>query len=435
MSEFEFDEQLEFQIVKNITANRTFLMAVIEYLQPEYFKNVACKICVKVVKQYFFKYSDVPTFSIIKLESKEILTPRDDIELFNKNLKEIEKLEFKNEDYLRTKVLEFCKTQALIIAIKDSIDLIKKKDYDKIEEKVRKAISITENTDVGLKYFEEIQARLVGEMKYKNLIKTGLTSLDKLLKGGWSLEDTTLTIIVAPTGVGKSLFLCKFAANAILAGKKAVYITHELSTQRAAARFDSIFTKITQDDRLKNHEDLTKKLDFIKSVCGSNLIIKEFHTKTCSANTIANYLNKLKNSGFVPDVIFNDYLDIMIPNSSKGANEESYGMQKTISEELRSLAQDVGCPIITASQTNRAGAKVDVISKEDVSESYGKSMTADLILSINQSDKDRILGACKLYIAKYRNGPSGFQFPMTIDYQRMDVQEFVMQDDKENEKQ
>ncbi len=433
MSEFEFDEQLEFQIVKNITASRTFLMAVIEYLQPDYFKNVACKICVKIIKQYFSKYSDVPTFSIIKLESKEILTPRDDIELFNKNLKEIEKIEFKNEDYLRTKVLEFCKTQALIIAVRDSIDLIKKKDYSKIEEKVRKAISITENTDVGLKYFEEIQARLVSEMKYKNLIKTGLSSLDRALKGGWSLEDTTLSIIVAPTGVGKSLFLCKFAANAILAGKKAVYITHELSTQRAAARFDSIFTKITQDDRLKNHEELAKKLNFIKGVCGSNLIIKEFHTKTCSTNMIANYLNKLKNTGYTPDVVFNDYLDIMIPNNVRISSDESYVTQKAISEELRALAQDFGCPIITASQTNRAGSDKEVIKNSDVAESYGKTFTADLIMTINQSEKDRVLGACKLYIAKFRNGPSGFQIPMTIDYQRMDVQEFVMQQDDKDE--
>lgn len=430
---FTFDEDLELQIIKNALSSREFLVSVIEYLRPEYFRNNTCKVICKIIKNHFSKYSDVPTLSIIVTEAKEVMTPRDDVDLFNKNIKEIDRTPVKDSGYLKTKVLDFCKTQALIGALADSIDHIKRKEFKEIETKLKKAFAITENTDVGLDYFTDVQERLVSELKYKKYIKTGFSSLNRITKGGWSVEDTTLTIVVAPTGVGKSLLLIKFAAAAVLTGMKALYITHELSQQRAAARFDSIFTKITQNDRLNKTDEIVKKLDIIKGMCGKNLMIKEFHTKTCSTNMISAYLNKLKNQGFSPDVIFNDYMDIMIP-SSKSSNDDSYSSQKIISEELRALAQDSVCPIITASQTNRPGSDKEVIRNTDVAESFGKVFTSDLILTINQTDKDKLIGRCKLYIAKNRNGPSGISIPLAIDYERMDITEFVEQQGEESGK-
>lgn len=425
---FEFGEELEIQIIKNSLSSRQFLISVIDYLQPQYFRNYTARVYCQIIKDHFKKYSDVPTFGIMRNEAKEILTPRDDLDLFEKNAKIIEECEVKNEDYLKNKVIEFCRIQAVIIAVKQSPRLIEEKKFDDLLENLRKAVSITENTDIGLDYFDNIKERLVDELRYKKHIKSGFTILDKITRGGWSVEDTPLVILVAPTGVGKSLMLIKFASVAVLASKKVLYITHELSSQRAAGRFDSIFTRVSQSERLAKHEDIEKRLQVIKNFCGKNLIIKEFHTKTCSTNMIAAYLNKLKNTGFIPDIIFNDYLDIMLTNG-KVSSDDSYTAQKMVSEELRALAQETCCPIITASQTNRVGSDKEVIKNTDVAESFGKIFAADMVLSINQNDKDKLVGKCKLFVAKFRNGVSGITIPLNIDYQFMDASDVT----KENE--
>jgi replicative DNA helicase len=128
--------------------------------------------------------------------------------------------------------------------------------------------------------------------------------------------------------------------------------------------------------------------------------------------------------GFVPDVIINDYLDLMVANYNVFSDNE-YNQQKRISEELRAIAQEYNVPMITASQTNRGASDKDIISGTDIAESYGKVFTSDLLVTINQNMKERLEGRCNLYIAKNRNGPSGVMIPLNIIYEMMNVTEIT----------
>ena len=429
IDKFGIDESLEFQIIRNILSNRSFLVSVVEHLHPEFFENITAKIAANVIKDYFTKYSDAPSINIIKEEAKKFLTPKDDIQLFESELENIKNLNVENEDYIKNKVLEHCQFSALKNAILHSANLLveRPEDYkNKINEQIKDALSIAQQTDLGLNYFVNPEQRIINELKYKKYIKTGIATLDRITNGGWSVEDTTLVIVVAPTGIGKSIFLCKFGSIAILHGHKVVHITHELSESRTAARYDALFTKIDMSQRILRKEELLKKINVVKSMSGgNNLRIKEFPTKTCSTNQIRAYLEKLKQSeGFEPEIIINDYLDLMVANFN-AYREDDYSAQKRISEELRALAQELQIPIITASQTNRGAKDKDVISGGDIAESFGKTMTTDLMMSINQTFKEKLENKCNLYIAKYRNGPSGRMIPLNIDYEKMNLYEIV----------
>lgn len=422
---FEVGEALEFQIIRNILSNRTFLVSVIEHLYPEFFDNTTTKIAANVIKDYFTKYADAPSFDIIKEEAKKFLTPKDDISLFESELESIKNLNIENEDYIKSKVLEHCQFSALKKAILHSANLLTERPDDykgKISEQIKAALSIAQQTDLGLNYFTNPEQRIVNEMRYKKYIKTGIASLDRVTSGGWSVEDTTLTVVVASTGIGKSIFLCKFGSIAILHGHKVIHITHELSESRTAARYDALLTKIGMSQRLSRHEELLKKINVVKGITGgNNLRIKEFPTKTCSANQIRAYIDKLKQTeGFEPEIIINDYLDLMVANFN-AYKEDDYGAQKRVSEELRALAQELGIPIITASQTNRGASDKEVISGNDIAESFGKTMTTDLMLTINQTFKEKLENKCNLYVSKYRNGPSGLMIPLNINYEMMNV--------------
>ena len=436
---FELDENLEFQIIKNILNNRQFLVSIIEHLHPEFFTNNTANIAALIIKEHFETYSEAPAIDIIKVESKNHLTPKDDIELFSKELETISNLEITNAEYLKAKVLEHCQFNALKRAILNSTTLLTERTDNyksQISDQFKRALSIAENSNLGLSYFKDIDQRLINELRYKKYIKTGISSLDRITGGGWSVEDTTLAIIVAPTGIGKSIFLCKFGSVAVLLGHKVVHITHELSEERTASRYDSLFTKLAQGERLDKREELLKKLTIVKSMCGGDsLKIKEFPTHTCSTNQIRAYIEKLKQiEDFEPDLIISDYLDIMVCNYN-AYSEDDYRAQKRISEELRALAQELHIPVLTASQTNRGASDKDVIGNTDIAESYGKVFNADILMTVNQTMKERLENRCNLYIAKYRNGPSGILIPLNIMYEYMNLQEITDTTYKQNKEQ
>jgi replicative DNA helicase len=421
----EIGEPLELQAIKNILTSRSFLVSVIENIHPEFFENFTARIAVMVIKEHFTKYSDIPTADIIKVEAKKFFTPKDDEALFNRTLDQIANLGIHEEEYLRNKLIEHCQFQALRKAIFNSINLLseRKEDYKiKIADSIKKAFSIVDLAGAGLNYFHDPRERLTTELKYKKHIPTGILKLDGITGGGWSLEDTPLVIIVAPTGFGKSIMLCKFGSWAVLKGFKVIHITHELSETRTAARYDSLIGHVGQSQRLTDIERVVTKLNLVKDAYGENLRIKEFPTKTCTPNQLRAYLEKIRDfEDFKPDIVINDYLDLMVANNNAYPDND-YAAQKRVSEELRAVAQEYQVPIITASQTNREGADdKELIKGVDIAESFGKVMTADMIVTMGASSEERIAGMASLFVSKYRNGVSGSKVIIKIDYEMMNI--------------
>lgn len=59
---------------------------------------------------------------------------------------------------------------------------------------------------------------------------------------------------------------------------------------------------------------------------------------------------------------------------------QMYSYVKAIAEEIRGLAVEFDLPIVTATQSNRAGASSSDPEMSDVAESFGIAATADLML-------------------------------------------------------
>ena len=69
--------------------------------------------------------------------------------------------------------------------------------------------------------------------------------LNKITKGG--LSNKTLNVILAGTGVGKSLFMCHAAAANLLDNKNVLYITMEMAEERIAERVDANLLNLSMD--------------------------------------------------------------------------------------------------------------------------------------------------------------------------------------------
>jgi len=158
-------------------------------------------------------------------------------------------------------------------------------------------------------------------------------------------------------------------------------------------------------------------------------------------NTIRNHLEKLSLRGVVPNMLLIDYADIM--RSSREFDALRLEL-KLIYEELRNLAMEKNIPIWTASQANRDSSNSDVVGLENMSESYGKAMVADVVVSLSRKPSEKATGAGRLFVAKNRAGRDGIIFPVHIDTARstitvldeseLTLQEAVSQDDNDRKR-
>ena len=235
---------------------------------------------------------------------------------------------------------------------------------------------------------------------------TGWKTIDDITKGG--LGRGELGVVIAPTGAGKSMALVHLGAQAVKAGKNVVYYTLELLDTVVASRFDSCITGIRLQDLTTLKDEV---YDEVKDLEG-RLIIKEYPTKSANVNKLKQHLEKLRFTGFEPDLICVDYGDLLSPISSY---KEKRIELETIYEDLRGMAQEFECPVWTASQTNRSGLNAEVVTMESISEAFNKCFVADFIFTLSRTITDKNNNSGRIFVAKNRNGPDGIVYPIFMD--------------------
>jgi replicative DNA helicase len=229
-------------------------------------------------------------------------------------------------------------------------------------------------------------------------------------------------MVVAPPGVGKSLYLVNQGVQALMQNKKVLYISLEMSEDKIAQRFDSVMTLIAQKKLKQSLGLLQKRLGlFNENFPNSQLMIKEFPTGLANINDVRSLLVQLRNyEDFAPDVILIDYLELLRPTRDGLAE---YQAQQRISEELRGLAVESNVLVWTATQTNRQGRAVKLITDSELADAYGKIRTCDYAISLNQSEEEFDEGQMRCYVMKSRNGKQRFVVPLTIDYSTLTMSE------------
>jgi replicative DNA helicase len=320
---------------------------------------------------------------------------------------------------------KWCKDRAIYIAVMDSIEVIDKKSQrstGEIPELLKDALSVSFDTNIGHDVLEDADARFEFYHTEEEKIPFDLEYFNKITKGG--LPNKTLNIVLAGTGVGKSLFMCHQAASCLMMNKNVLYITMEMSEERIAERIDAN----TMNVPMKDLPDLSKKMfdkkvDKLKNKTKGKLIVKEYPTATAHVGHFRHLLQELDiKKDFQPDIIFVDYLNICASHRVRpGAGANSYTLVKSIAEELRGLAVEFDVPLVSATQTTRSGYGSTDIGLEDTSESFGLPATADLMFALITSDELEELDQLVVKQLKNRyNDPTIFKrFVIGIDRSRM----------------
>jgi replicative DNA helicase len=433
---YDFSENIQRGILYLLKTNKDFYLQIVNLVKSEYFEYPSHSKLFDTIKEHYDKYSKLPTDDFILQDVKTKLGPKENISDYEDELSYIANVDTSttsNTEYMLDLVEKFAKKEEMKNAIATSISLIKENRVEEVEALVKKALLVSRDVDTGQDYFTTIGSRWDRVFNKKNETKyrTVLPSLNYSLEGGLGCKE--LAMVVAPPGVGKSLYLVNQGVEAMKEGRKVLYVSLEMSEDKIAQRFDSITTLISQN-KLKEPScqiKVMERLKMFQEKCpGSQLVIKEFPTGQASINTIRNLLVQLKNyEEFEPDVLIVDYLELMRPTRDI---QQEYHAQQRIAEELRGLAMEFNFLVWTATQTNRQGRMVKVITDAELGDSYGKIRTCDFAISLNQTEEEFDEGRMRAFVMKSRNGKPRFSVNMNINYQTLTMSEGDAEEEEED---
>lgn len=322
------------------------------------------------------------------------------------------------QDHMRATLGKFIRTQEVKKAVLDSIDLIEQGDaWEEISERVYKACqagSMSQN--MGQFYFQDLKNRILRRQNEKIGFKipTGIPDLDHYLYGG--IKNKQLGMVAGATGRGKSIFLQYLARTAVLLGRKVVYYTLEMPEDDVAMRFDSMYSQLEIGEIRSFNNEVFEKLSPMANRFGDSLIIKEYPADSVTVGGLKAHLAQLSATGWQPDLIIVDYLDLLQPHRKYNSTTEELD---AITKALHGMAKEMNTRIWTATQLNRAGMVMENPDETAVAGAVSKLFTVDICIFLAQTKEEREDEAMRLLIIKNRNGKPGRTVSLDTDFAYM----------------
>jgi len=386
-------------ILKSFFTNDDYMRRVVPFMEPDYFEGVHRTIFKEFVS-YVAQYSNIPSLEAFRITMQESGSFNEDtlriaVDMLPSLFERDTETDLK---WLMDQTEKWCQDRALFNAVMESISIIDGKHQtltkNALPDILSKALAVTFDANIGHDYLQDVESRYEFYHTEEERLPFDLEYMNKITKGG--MPKKSLNIILAGTGVGKSLFMCHSAAASLSQGKNVLYITLEMAEERIAERIDANLLDVDLDQIQKLSKDMfVNKVNTIAAKTQGKLIIKEYPTGQAHSGHFRALLNELKlKKKFTPDVVYIDYLNICASSRMKGVggSVNTYSLIKSIAEELRGLAVEFDIPIMSATQTTRSGYSSSDPGLEDTSESFGLPATADLMLAIVSNDELSSLG-------------------------------------------
>ena len=382
---------VENTILSNLICNEPYARKVIPFIRTDYFTDKNYQVVLDMITAHYFKFNSVPSKETLAIDldgagyNEQMFNDcKDIIENLSPDSSELEWAVDITE--------KFCQEKAVYNAIMGSIEILDNKNKDKtktaIPEMLSDALAVSFDTHIGHDFVEDSEERFDSYHRKEEKVDFDIDLLNKITMGGFSKKS--LNVILAGTGAGKSLAMCHFASHNLTQGKNVLYITLEMAEEAIARRIDSNLMDIRYDELELIPKDMyEKKMDKIASTTKGKLIIKEYPTATAHSLHFKALLKELElKRKFKPDIIYIDYINLCMSSRLKGnVTANSYTIVKAIAEELRGRAVTFGVPIVTATQTNRAGFADSDVGLENTSESFGLPATADFMFALIRSEE------------------------------------------------
>ncbi|MDE4297070.1 DnaB-like helicase C-terminal domain-containing protein [Phaeobacter gallaeciensis] len=429
---YDFDEAFQERIATMMVRDTTFALRANDLIQPEYFTTEATQNIMRVVQEHLKVYRTAPDISLMPMLIKDAVNAKrirkDTVPEIRDLLKRIMHGTTANPGFVMDRVSDFAKHQAMEHAILDSVGLLEKGEFAKIAERMKSALAVGDvNDGEDYDYFKEIESRTKQreDIAAGKVVKTGITSgysaIDAhLYHAGWGRKE--LSCVMGPAKSGKSLSLGDFCKNASLAGYNVLYVSLEVAKEIISNRIDAALSSTMMNELHKHPDDVKTAIQ--KAEAGAGIFkLQDRPSGTMKPSHLQRMIEKYRAEGIIFDLIAVDYADIM---ASEYRSDDLRENLRTIYIDLRALAHEYNVAMLTATQTNRDGAKSVTAKATDVGDDWNKARTVDILIGINATDAEKRAGEARLYWALSRNTEDGFTLRIKQNRQKMQFIEKVL---------
>jgi len=412
----------EEEVLNRFIEDNSYFKSAVPYIQPKYFADVGNSIVFDKMKSHFINAGRPPNLrELVILIKEEPQAQRETAIQALKKIRGTDNTERIGQDLLIEKTEEFIKkaihTESLVKGAEGmgtNNQTLLAESFTLAEE----AQKVSLDMDFGTSVFELEKCVTYYQDDTQGLVPP-IPSFQNLMGRGFLPK--TLHTFLAPPGIGKSATMSAFAVEFLKMGQDVVVFTLEMDEEEWLKRiYANLLDVPIRSLEYASLEELQIKFNkLVDKESYGTLTVKEFPSYAVTPIQIQNFLERYKTEfGTEKLVVFVDYLGLM-SSARLPANTQSYEYIKSITAELRGVAQKLKIPMITAHQLNRGAVNNLEAGQDTVSDSAGISMFSDSMIFLLQTKEWKEEGKIRVNFEKNRMTGLTRHFDIGFDYEKM----------------
>lgn len=405
-------ENFQYKLIHQFMENHTFFEDLCSIIDQNMFTDPNLKIFVGVMKNYFEREGNVPSYDMMEIELRDISHSDKELETYLAIIEKIHNTTTEGVDRIKDLAERFFRQQNIVKTANEILRIAGNGDvakYDTCVGLLNDAMTQGLHNDFGECVFDHIGETLSDD--YRCPIPTGIDKIDETLEGG--LGKGELGVIIAPSGIGKSSITTAMASHAALNGFKVLQIVFEDRIKQIQRKHIGRLTNIEAKDLSK-----PENIDIVKEALKKyqddgkiqeNLRIVKFPSGEKTARDIKRFIVKLTNSGFKPDLVIVDYFECLAHESNRDASNEFEKEGKTM-RIFEAMVGELDIAMWIPSQGTKDSINLELVTMDKIGGSVKKAQIAHIILSIARTVDDIAHNKATIAILKNRAGQSGKVF-------------------------
>ena len=407
----------QYRLVNAFIEDGKFFKDTYSIIEQNAFTEPCLRGIVGVMKDYYNVYGSVPSYGLIEIKLREkVIHNDDDKQYYDETIDKLKHTTCEGRVEIENLGLEFFKQQETIRCANEMIQSVAAgatmEDVSKYVTEMQDIFSVRRHEDSIMSPFETMEDDLSKENTV--CIPTGISKIDEAL--GQGLEKGKIGLIIGPTGFGKTSMTTCMSANAATylceannyEGYKVLQIVFE-DTQRDIHR--KYFAKVSQIEAadINRDDETTEKVRNIlnnskdRELIDENVRIVRFPTGEKSATDIKNFIVKLINEGFNPDLVIIDYFECLAPEAGTAKLDVTEREGRT-ARKIENMAAELNIAIWCATQGNRESIASEIVTTDKIGGSIKKGQIFQIIVSIARTPDQKKDNRATISLLKNRGG-------------------------------
>lgn len=396
-----------------------------------YFSIPTLKVIYKALQVYYKKYSSLPSLNELLVTTEECYYPQVGASIVEVKDTCCRLWNFPDpeESFIRDKITDFIRKVRSSQAFHTFIEQMKTNpslDDEDMVSTLAKSLDVQlSSTKVYLmndpEQMKEARQNAIGTLDQSKIIRSIFPSLNSsLMFGGW--QPSTINMVVAPPGTGKSMYLINEGVSAASQGFEVLHIfIGDMVEYDGYIRYLSRISHTPQNELVLKTSDeqsaVVKLCDQQYNRIFDRIRILSYPSLALTVDTLIEDVNKFeKQTGIDFDMIIVDY-----PDNLKQDGTSLYTDGGILYSSLERMARLTKSVVLVASQPPKTYWNLPIIPLEAASESSKKQMCVDIMITMNTETRGADFGT--IFLAKVRKGEVGKVVRFKTDFAKCLIEE------------